>query len=91
MFIVEGYQRAGYVVAVTGDGVNNSPALKKADIGWVFGLFPPSHRRSTLHRVAMGMDDDFATIVNGVEEGRLIFVSGVTSLEQDGEMCLIAG
>ena len=95
LFIVEGYQRAGYVVAVTGDGVNNSPALKKADIGWVFGLFPPSHRRSTLHRVAMGiagtevskeaadmiiMDDDFATIVNGVEEGRPILVSGNISL-----------
>ena len=103
---MEGYQRAGYVVAVTGDGVKGSPALKKADIGWVFGLFAFSHQIAKLHRVAMGiagtkvskeaadmiiMDDDFATIVNGVEEGRLIFVSGVTSLEQDGEMCLIAG
>ena len=37
------------------------------------------------------MDDDFATIVNGVEEGRLIIVSGDTSLGKYGEMCLLAG
>ena len=106
LFIVDGYQRAGYVVAVTWDGVNDSTALKKADIGWVFGLFASSHQISTLHRVAMGiagtkvskeaadmiiLDDDFATIVNGVEEGGLIFVSGYTSLGKYGEMCLLAG
>ena len=89
LFIVEGYQRAGHVVAVTGDGVNDSPALKKADIGYVL-FFQFTNSTHGCHRVAMGiagtevskeaadmiiMDDDFATIVNGVEEGRLIFVS----------------
>ena len=41
--------------------------------------------------VSKEADDDFATIVNGVEEGGLIFVSGDTSLGKYGEMCLLAG